>query len=126
MVSPGAGLSALKARMDRRRRLGKGILVGEGAGESPLFSQACACFVSLKRQPREERSCAQMPRSHVPTPSSQGGDTRGGSSWRGAPPTKPPRSASLLCPVRGTLAAPALEPAPWPASCPSTGSPWQS
>lgn len=80
---------------------------GEGAG-SPLFSQACSCFVYLKLQPREEGSCVQMPRPHVPSPS-QGDSTLGGSSWRGAPPTKPLRSALLLCPVRGTLGAPALQ-----------------
>lgn len=79
---------------------------GEGAG-SPLFSQACACFVSLKLQP-QEGSCVQMPRPHVPTPS-QGDGTLGGPTWRGAPPAKPLRSALLLCPVRGTLGALALQ-----------------
>ena len=107
MVSPGTGLSVLKARWTGGAGWGWVSWYGAGAG-SPLLSQACACFVSLKLQPREEGSCVQMPRPHVPTPS-QGDGTLGGSSWRGAPPTKPLRSALLLCPVQGTLGAPALQ-----------------
>ena len=72
----------------------------------------------VKLQPREEGSCVQMPRPHVPSPS-QGDSTLGGSSWRGAPPTKPLRSALLLCPVRGTLGAPALQLLPLHYSQPS-------
>lgn len=67
MVSPGAGLSALKARMDRRRRLGKGILVGGGGGGVPvIFSGLCLLCFPETSAPGGAFLCAdaQVPRSH--------------------------------------------------------------
>ena len=66
MVSPGIGLSALKARMDSRHRLGKGILVGGRGGVPLIFSGLCLLFSPETSTPGGGFLCAdaQAPRAH--------------------------------------------------------------
>lgn len=132
MFSPGTGLSALKAGMERRRQGGEGYPGTLGGGVPVIFSGLCFLCLPETSAPGGWSWCAGARGPMCPLPCSQGS----GILWRlqlgeCAPDRAPEACSATRSCLRGVFI-------PLPcnycrcvvtsplASCPSTGRPWRS